>query len=171
IALIHSKPYDSPSRGKIERFHRTVREKFLPFIKVSEIGSIEQLNGQFSRWLDKDYQKSFHHGIGGKPMDKWMDKLKDTSIKRLSTEELDLAFYMSIKRKVKNDATVSVNSILYEVPHTFIGKIIELRYPADNPDVLTIYDNDTPVCSLKKLNLHQNASPPSWEIRFDRGGD
>lgn len=171
IALIHSKPYDSPSRGKIERFHRTVRLKFLPLINLSEQGSIEQLNGEFFRWLDRDYQKSFHHGIGEKPMDKWMDKLKDTSIKRLSTEELDLAFYMTIKRKVKNDATVSVHNILYEVPHTFIGKIIELRYPTDNPEVLTIYDNDTPVCSLKKLNLHQNASPPSWEIRFDKQGE
>ena len=29
IGLVHSKPYDSPSRGKIERFFRTVREMFL----------------------------------------------------------------------------------------------------------------------------------------------
>ena len=29
VGLIHSKPYDSPSRGKIERFFRTVRENFL----------------------------------------------------------------------------------------------------------------------------------------------
>ena len=113
IALIHSKPYDSPSRGKIERFHRTIRDKFLPFVNCSEIGSIEQLNADFSRWLDKDYQKSFHHGIDGKPMDKWIDKAKDISIKRVSAHELDLAFYMTINRKVKNDATISVNSTLY----------------------------------------------------------
>ncbi len=171
IALIHSKPYDSPSRGKIERFHRTIRAKFLPLVNISDIESIEHLNSDFSRWLDKDYQKSFHHGIAGKPMDKWIDKAKDRSIKRVCAQELDLAFYMSIKRKVKNDSTISVNSILYEIPHTFIGKTVELRHPADNPNMLTIYENDKPLCSIKKLNLHQNASPVSWQIRFDRKGD
>jgi len=169
IALIHSKPYDSPSRGKIERFFRTVRQKFLPFIRPSEIESIVDLNRDFSRWLDKEYQKHFHHGIGTKPMDKWMDKLKDIIIRRLSCDELDLAFYITVKRRVKNDATISVNNILYEVPPTFIGKIIELRYPADKKDELRIYENDKPVCAVTKLNLQENASPPCWEIKFDQG--
>ena len=170
IGLIHSKPYDSPSRGKIERWHRTVRQKFLPFIKISEIESLEELNATFSRWLDKEYQKGFHHGINSRPMDKWMEDLKNTPIKRVSDYELDLAFYISIKRRVKNDATISVNGILYEVPHTFIGKIIELRYPSDKPHALTIYENDKPVCAVKRLNLQENASPPSWGIRFDQKG-
>ncbi|MEW5950254.1 MAG: DDE-type integrase/transposase/recombinase, partial [Thermodesulfobacteriota bacterium] len=43
IALVHSKPYDSPSRGKIERFNRTVREKFLPLIDA-ETMDLAQLN-------------------------------------------------------------------------------------------------------------------------------
>jgi len=169
IALIHSKPYDSPSRGKIERFFRTVRQKFLPFMRLSEIETIIDLNKDFTRWLNKEYQKHFHHGIGTKPMDKWMDKLKDTTIKRLSYNELDLAFYITIKRRVKNDSTISVNNILYEVPPSFIGKIIELRYPADKTDELRIYENDKPVCLVSKLNLQENASPPSWEIKFDQG--
>jgi transposase InsO family protein len=84
IALIHSKPYDSPSRGKIERFFRTVREKFLPFINPSQIDSIDQLNSNFSQWLDKEYHKCFHYGIKTKPIDKWMDKLGQTTIKRVS---------------------------------------------------------------------------------------
>ena len=29
VSLIHSKPYDSPSRGKVERLFRTIRERFL----------------------------------------------------------------------------------------------------------------------------------------------
>ena len=170
IALIHSKPYDSPSRGKIERFHRTIRQKFLPIIKLNEIESIEQLNTVFSQWLLKEYQKSFHKGIGGKPMDKWIDKAKDISIKRVSAQKLDQAFDMSIKRKVKNDSTISVNSIIYEVPNTFIGKTIELRYPYDNPEKLTIYEENKPVCTIKKINLQENASPPSWEIHFHQKG-
>ena len=171
IALVHSKPYDSPSRGKIERFFRTVRQKFLPFISLTEIESIEELNASFNRWLDKEYQRYFHHGINGKPMDKWMDELRHTTIKRVSALELDLAFYITIKRRVKNDATISVNGTLYEVPPAFIGKNIELRYPSDKPYELTIYENDKPVCVVKRLNPIENAQPPAWGIKFDQKGE
>ena len=166
IALVHSKPYDSPSRGKIERYHRTVRQKFLPFIDPKQIESLEDLNTRFSQWLDKEYQKCFHYGINAKPMDKWMDDISNTKINRVSAHELDLAFSITIKRKVKNDATISVHGTLFEVPPSFIGKTIELRYPSDKPYELTIYENSQPVCAAKKLNPHENASPPAWEIRF-----
>jgi transposase InsO family protein len=107
IALVHSKPYDSPSRGKIERFFRTVREKFLSCLDLKEIDSIEDLNISFSRWLDKEYHKSHHSGINARPLDKWMDDMKNITIKRISAKELDLAFYVTIKRRVKNDSTIS----------------------------------------------------------------
>jgi len=50
ISLIHSKPYDSPSRGKIERFFRTVRERFL--CGVCDEPTLDELNEAFSCWAD-----------------------------------------------------------------------------------------------------------------------
>jgi transposase InsO family protein len=57
ISLIHSKPYDSPSRGKIERLFRTIRERFL--CGVQEGVSLEELNEAFWLWLQEDY----HHKL------------------------------------------------------------------------------------------------------------
>jgi transposase InsO family protein len=170
IALVHSKPYDSPSRGKKERWYRTIRQKFLPLVDLSQIECIEDINMHFLRWLDKEYQKSYHHGINTRPMDKWMDDIKHTKIKRVSAQELDLAFLITINRRVKNDSTISVNSILYEVPPSFIGKTIQIRYPLDKPENLTIYENNKPVCRIKRVNPHENSSPPSWGIRFTKKG-
>jgi putative transposase len=170
IALVHSKPYDSASRGKIERWHRTIRQKFLPLVDLSQIECSEDITTHFLRWLDKEYQKSYHHGINTKPMDKWMDDLKHTQIKRVSAQELDLAFLVTLHRKVKNDATISINTILYEVPPSFIGKTIEIRYPLDTPENLTLYENNTPVCPIKRVNPHENANTPSWGIRFTKKG-
>lgn len=166
IALIHSKPYDSPSRGKIERFFRTVRQKFLPITDLTEIHGLDQLNEQFERWLENQYHKYFHHGIKTMPMDRFMDALKHTTIKRVSEEELDMAFQITIYRKVKNDSTVSVNNTLYECPPQFIGKKIEIRYPSDKSEDLTIYEDNKPVFQLKKVNIHENANPPAWGIKF-----
>ena len=77
IALIHSRPYDSPSRGKIERYHRTVRQKFLSLIDPDQIEDLDHLNDLFRRWLDQDYHRQFHHGIGETPLDRMMNSLQD----------------------------------------------------------------------------------------------
>lgn len=174
IALIHSKPYDSPSRGKIERFFRTVRDKFLSMLDLEEIRNLDQLNQRFEQWLEKEYHKHPHNGINGeRPMDRFMEDSKKTpnSMKRVSKEELDHAFRITIQRKVKNDSTVSVNGILYECPPEFIGKKIEIRYPSDNPRDLTLYQDDKPLFRLKKTNPHENANPPSWAIKFAKTKD
>ncbi len=168
IALIHSKPYDSPSRGKIERFFRTVRQKFLSLLDVTEIHDIVQLNERFERWLEKEYHKHFHHGIGTTPMDRFIQAIKHTPIKRVAEQELDMAFQITIFRKVKNDATVSVNNILYECSPKFIGKKVQIRYPSDKPEDLTIYEDNSPMEKLNKVNIHENASVPAWGIKFNK---
>lgn len=168
IALIHSKPYDSPSRGKIERFFRTVRQKFLSSLDLTEIHDIKQLNERFERWLEKEYHKHFHHGISTTPMDRFMDALKNTTIKRLTEQELNMAFQITIYRKVKNDSTVSIKRTLYECSPKFIGKKIQIRYPSDKPQDMTIYEDDVPVEQLKEINIHENASVPAWGIKFSK---
>ncbi|RLD69209.1 MAG: hypothetical protein DRI87_09835 [Bacteroidetes bacterium] len=171
IALIHSKPYDSPSRGKIERFFRTVRQKFLSSLDLTEIHDIKQLNERFEHWLEKEYHKHFHHGIHTTPMDRFIHALKNTTIKRLTEHELDLAFQITIYRKVKNDSTVSIKNTLYECSPEFIGKKIQIRYPSDKPEDMTIYEDDMPVEKLKTINIHENASVPAWSIRFSKEED
>ena len=170
IALIHSRPYDSPSRGKIERFFRTVRAKFLSTLPIDEINSLEQLNQRFERWLEKEYHKHLHTGIAQTPMERYIQDLNSnpTAIKRVAEEELDRAFQVTIKRKVKNDATVSVNSNSYECPHRFIGKTVEIRFPSDKPHQLIIHQEDKPLVQLKQVQPHQNANIPAWSIRFNK---
>jgi transposase InsO family protein len=65
VSLIHSKPYDSPSRGKIERFFRTVRERFFSGLRASL--TLEELNEAFSIWLREDYHYKVHTGVEQQP--------------------------------------------------------------------------------------------------------
>jgi transposase InsO family protein len=171
IALIHSKPYDSPSRGKIERFFRTVRQKFLPLVDLAEMVNLEQLNHQFEQWLDKEYHKHPHSGIDNqRPIDRFMQDCKNNqvTIQRVSQVELDRAFQITRHRRVKNDSTISVEGILYDCPPEFIGKKIEIRYPSDKPGDLTLYKDDQPLVKLQKNNPHENANPPSCAIQFTK---
>lgn len=174
IALVHSKPYDSPSRGKIERFFRTVREKFLSCLDIPSIRDIEELNRLFKKWLDEEYHKQYHLGIEERPIDRYINSANKTKIKIVASHELDNYFLNVITRYVKNDATISVNGVIYEVPAEYIGKKIELCFPIDNPGKISIYENSKPVCSIKPVNLILNATKPYTGIHFkniEKGGE
>ena len=155
ISLTHSKPYDSPSRGKVERYFRTVRDRFLSGIR--EGITLLELNEAFSLWLRDDYHHRLHHGIDEKPIDRYNASLGRIEIRRLSKAELDEIFLVRHERIVNNDATISFKGSLYEVPPAYIRQRIELRHPLDNPHELFLYDNDVRVGRIKLLDKKENA--------------
>jgi putative transposase len=155
ISLIHSKPYDSPSRGKIERFFRTTRERFLSVLP--EGMTLEELNEAFSLWLKDDYHHKLHTGIEERPIDRYNVSVGRVLIRRLSREELDEIFLIRHERVVNHDATISFKGSLYEVPAAYIRQRIEIRHPVDDPEDLYLYDNGVRVGRIRLLDKQENA--------------
>jgi len=155
ISLIHSKPYDSPSRGKVERLFRTIRERFLSGIQ--EGISLEELNEAFWLWLQQDYHHKLHTGIGQRPIDRYNASVDRVPIRRLSRAELDEIFLLRHERVVNNDATISFKGSLYEVPPAYIRHRIEIRHPVDDPHDLYLYDNGLRVGRIKLVDKKENA--------------
>jgi len=156
-ALIHSKPYDSPSRGKIERFYRTVRDMFIPNLYIKQKSfSLEELNEAFSLWLLEEYNINTHKSIKDTPMDRYLADIPNVSIKTIVPAEADHYFHHTIFRTVRNDSTVAVDNILYEVPAKYIGRKIEIRYPLENPHDLRIFEDNEQVAALTRLDKHFN---------------
>lgn len=167
IALIHSKPYDSPSRGKIERFFRTVRQMFLPTIGLNQEYTTAGFNLLFREWLGNDYHRRIHKGIEETPLDRFLEGSKGVEIRRIGQTELDRHFQQTFTRKVKNDATISFNSILYEVPPRYIGSMIELRHPTGEEHEIWLYENDAPVLKLARVNAVENSVLSGKGISFN----
>lgn len=166
IALIHSKPYDSPSRGKIERFFRTVRQMFFAQLEQQSLESLEKLNSDFKDWLHNEYHLKEHSSTGQSPKDRFIKSINVTAIKRISEHELNLSFYQSYTRKVRNDSTVSINRKLYELPLQCIGSTVELRSPLDRPCDLTLFIDNEPICGVPLVNPVENAQKPHTSIHF-----
>ena len=169
IALIHSRPYDSPSRGKIERFFRTIRLMFLPTVKFDNIKSLDELNQKFNNWIENEYHVKHHSGINAIPKDRYLSSLSKNTINRISENELDLAFYKSFQRKVKKDSTISIKGKLYEVPPEYIASKLEFRSPLDKPKDLSLFIKGKPVCKIKPVNITENFEKPYTGIHFDKG--
>jgi putative transposase len=172
ISLIHSKPYDSPSRGKVERFFRTVRERFLSALQDGL--TLEELNEAFALWLKEDYHHKLHSGISERPIDRYNASMGRVLIRRLSRTELDEIFLIRHERVVNHDATISFKGSLYEVPTAYIRQRIELRHPVDAPEELYLYDNGQRVGRIKLLDKKENArtfrpQQVSTHLSFNKG--
>lgn len=156
IGLVHSKPYDSPSRGKIERFFRTVRESFLIDVKEDSAWDIKQLNDAFDKWLRDQYHHAHHHGINGRPIDRYQISVRDYPRKRIAEEGLDEFFLVTVERTVAKDCTVSLYATDYEVPPQFIGRRVELRFSQDHPSEVFLYDKGIRIQKIQPVDSRLN---------------
>lgn len=152
-ALVHTKPYDPAAKGKIERFNRTVRQMFMP---NADFTNLEVLNKCFVQWVENDYNKNRHSSTKESPLDRFIADI--AQVKRIPENEMQQLFLQRIKRKVKKDSTISLNSIDYEVPAKYISEYIEVRFDNSKPDEIYMYESDKAVLRLKPVNLVENAS-------------
>jgi len=165
--LIHSKPYDAASRGKIERYFRTVRDRFIPFFhihtKETDI-TLENLNAQFSTWLKQEYHMKEHSSFKMKPYDRYFQNRNITKIRVIEKDKLDKAFMHVEHRTVAQDSTITIHNIRYEVPPRFINKKIEIRYQIEAPDSFYIFENEQ--CTAKAIKLDKKLNS-HFPIRFN----
>ena len=153
IGLVHSKPYDSPSRGKIERFFRTVRECFLIDAKAA---TLDEMSEKFKAWLRDGYHHRHHHGIDCRPIDRYQRSIHDYPRARASEDALEELFMARATRRVNKDATLSFGKLIFEAPAKYIGEKVDLRYRQDRPTELFLYDEGKRVSRLAAVDSRAN---------------
>jgi len=154
ITLTHTQPYDPQSKGKIERFFKTVQTRFYPLLKAEPVESLEELNERFWRWLEEDYHRREHASLDGKTPHEVFHSQLESIMFLEDTSILDSIFMKREKRKVKADGTISLNKQLYEVPSDFIGYSVDVRI--DDTGVY-IFKDDKKVAEAKPVSMTDNA--------------
>jgi hypothetical protein len=157
IALSHSEPHVPESRGKVERVIRTIRDGYIRNNRDFSTYTLNKLNSEFSEWVKEVYHKRKHSATGQSPLMRYMDDLKNTKLREISTNEASNYFYNTIKRYVRKDCTVQIRNKHYEVPASYIGTKIEIRFPIDNPDDLRLFDSGKQITNLTPLDKNYNA--------------
>jgi transposase InsO family protein len=131
ITLIHARAYHPESKGKIERWFRTIRLQFLPMLAEKDRQSIEAINRALWTYIEIEYHRTPHRILGESPMDRWAKVGQRVRYPEAGVD-LDDLFLFEAKRKVQKDRTVSLNGIVYEVNASLVGETVTLRYnPAD----------------------------------------
>ena len=123
IQLIYCKPYAPEGKGKIERWHRTLRAQFLTELSPHKILTLTEINHLLWAWIDQIYHPTPHSSLQGKtPLTVWQNGL--ASIKPLGTlaHQLDELFYHRVERKVRKDSTISYAGKIYDVSYGLAKK-------------------------------------------------
>lgn len=158
IPLIHSRPGMPKGRGKIERFFRTVRTQFEITLDPATIRSIQDYDMRFRSWLESEYHRQPHSGLGGHtPLDAYL--AGTGHIFRVDpTIDLDAVFCHEESRTVANDGTVSIGGIHYEVPSILIGSKVKLtRNPHADVPSITIYRDGKDYGKARRVDAYANA--------------
>lgn len=156
INLVHTKPFDAASKGKIERFFGTVRKRFYPLLKDKPCSTIDELNRRFWIWLEEDYHRKEHSALGMSPLDKYLSQ--SSSVTTIDNpKEIEEVFWFREMRKVSSVSTVSLNKIVFEVPPQFIGQRVELRYDSQKLENVYVFHDGKKVVRAKKVVYADNA--------------
>ncbi|MCT4604990.1 MAG: DDE-type integrase/transposase/recombinase [Marinisporobacter sp.] len=165
ISLVNTKPYDPKSKGKIERFFRTVRLRFLPTLSDEDKSSFKILNAKFQGWLEIDYHRKTHSSLGATPLDIFVSQ--SAAIKMIDDPlSIKNIFLSRDKRKVTSAATISLKGNLYEAPASLISQSVEVRYDPNKLEKIFIYQDDILIASASKVNFEDNAKTKREIISF-----
>ena len=161
------------SKGKIERWFKTVRGQLLSRLTREDTASLEALNRRLWAWVEGEYHYAPHRGLGGvTPLEQWAQTGEAVRFPELDLD-LDDLFLFEAQRKVQKDRTVSLNGVVYEVDAALVGEKVTLRFdPAAAPG------RPVQVCHQGKLveqakpvetyaNCFVKRHRPSWTLNAD----
>lgn len=145
IRLMHHLPYSPQSKGKIERFFLRMQNDFLIEAQRVHIHSVDELNSYFQAWLDVEYHRQEHHGIGSTPLDRFSSALKSTPVRTVeSLEEITEIFLYRENRTVHaSSGIIKVAGNKYQATDTsLLGTRIEVRYDPFDLSRLYLYQDN-----------------------------
>ena len=154
IHLSHAPIRDGAAKGKIERFFRGFRDRFLTMHPV--FTSLEELNQRTHDWVEGEYNSQFHSGIQMTPIDRF--NLDRNRVKFLTDDAYSAeTFFVEENRKVSKTNVFSINSQRYECPVDLREKSIQVRYDRLRRDRFVVFFAEQRMGEATELNLYANA--------------
>lgn len=171
IRLVHARPYDGASKGKIERFWQTLRRHVLDELDPGAVETLDDLNLRLMNWVDGRYNVEPHAGLEGRtPLSVFEEGVADA---RFVTDFDALAarFVVQVERQVRNDATCTLGGRVFEVPQHLRRTKVRLCYGVLRPDVVWVMDGGTrvpvaevdAVANSRRARVREGSAAPTSE--------
>ncbi|MHB1678835.1 MAG: transposase [Sulfuriferula sp.] len=147
FSVKHSRAGQPQGRGKIERWFRTVADKFEPLLKdqieSGKVCTLIDVNNFLFAWVEKRYHYRRHSTLKKSPCDALTNAKINHLVRSHYVEPLTVheAFLWRETRQVSSLGAVKIYNNLYEVDETLLGKTVELRFnPYDLRRILVYFE-------------------------------
>lgn len=172
IRLIHSRPGEPEGRGKIERFFRSARQRFLVEVEVEGVATLSELNRSFIAWLEVDYHQRVHSETKQTPLERFTDSFVPHIP---DPQTLYDAFLWEEERTASKTATVSIDGNRYEVDQHLIGCKVSLRFDPFDLSKIEVFFRGQSFGEARphilKAYTHKAARPAAPQTRPKTGID
>jgi putative transposase len=143
IHLIYCRPYAPQGKGKLERWHRTVRDQFLSELDLTRIQDLSDLNARLWAWLEEIYHRRKHAGLQAlSPRQRYQQDLPRIRTLGSRAAQLDQLFYHRLARKVRKDGTVAYQGQRFEAPYELAGKTLQLVVDPHTQQAISLEDSE-----------------------------
>jgi len=128
VRLCHAAPYAAFSKGKIERWYRTLQMDFEARLVIDPVHSLEELNARLWRWIEGEYHQRPHSALGGQtPAERFAQRASNLRTAEAQTD-WEALFLCRAQRRVRLDATFSLAGQLWEAPVHLRGQLVQIRF-------------------------------------------
>jgi transposase InsO family protein len=162
IRHLRTRPYSAESKGKVERFNRTV-ENFLSELSLQKVQTLEELNGLFGAWLSEAYNNKPHGSLDGKtPADAFAS---DTAPLRFAgIEMLKDAFLHEAERTADKTGCLNLNGKLYDAGAEWRRKKVTVRFDPFNLEEVQLWNEGKQKKLIRPVQVGEYNSTQKVEL-------
>ena len=166
--ISYCEPYTPTSKAKIERWFRTLRDRWMSQLNMNDFTSISELKESLMQYVTS-YNRTIHSSLDGKsPEDRFFSESQ--LIKRLTNEQIEQYFLLEYERRVSADNVVLIDETEYEVDYRYSRQKVTLRYSPDLSKIYVVDKSTGELTPIKLLNKQENSQIKRKKIKLT-GGD
>jgi len=163
-SLNYTAPYSPTSKGKQERWFKTMKQQWLSQLKPTDFKSLDELRLSLKQYVYR-YNTTPHSSLEGQtPKDVFFSE--PLFIKRLTDEQIHYTFLLEYERTVTADNVITIDTVLYEVPYYYAKQKIKLRYAPDLSHVYVVDKFSGELTEIKLLKKNDNAHIKREQFQF-----
>jgi transposase InsO family protein len=157
VRLCHAQPYAAWSKGKQERWFRTLHMDFEARLVIDPVHSLQELNTRLWRWIEGEYHQRPHSALDGQtPAERFAQRALNLRTADPQTD-WEALFLSRAQRRVRLDATFSLEGQLWEVPLHLRGQLIQVRFNPFDWSRVEVWWDDRLVGRARRCDKQLNA--------------
>jgi hypothetical protein len=169
IRHIAAAPYSEKTKGKLEKYNRTV-DGFLDEFALEPVQTLQELNRKFSVWMDEGYTHSPHSALALEEREPSTGKLVSrrertpyqayvedpAKIRYVSSVECREAFLWEEDRTVDKSGCASLNGVVFDVGEALARRRVSIRYDPFDISLVEVWHDGRFQRKAEKLHMPEH---------------